>query len=102
MLLTALLPGCAETHRRTQATTNAQGATTAGQSGLGEGTPLGRIRADRPRPDVNRITGHEGHHGFEFPLPPTARGGGHTLSVYGLDPATGDRWELPGSPCQVP
>jgi hypothetical protein len=51
----------------------------------GRGRFLGSVRADRPRSDVNRVTGHPGDHGFEFQIPAWVAAGQHTLYAYALD-----------------
>lgn len=62
----------------------------------------GAARADRPRPDVNRVTGHPGDHGFEWTLPPRFRDGRTThLLAYGLDPAGSPNPLLSGAPKPV-
>jgi beta propeller repeat protein len=67
---------------------------------LAAGRFLGEAAADRPRPDVNRITGYPGDHGFEFALPPGQGGELRSLYVYVLEDSPGsvDALLLDGCP----
>ncbi|MEK7507261.1 MAG: hypothetical protein AAB585_01795 [Patescibacteria group bacterium] len=54
----------------------------AGQGGIF----IGFVKAGLPRPDVNRVTGHAGNHGFRFTVPDQYRDGReHTIYAYGID-----------------
>jgi hypothetical protein len=62
----------------------------------GQGTFIGFINANLPRPD---LTGYLGNHGFNFPIPSQYRDGRtHSLYAYGIDTAGGQNPMLPGSP----
>jgi len=63
------------------------------------GTLLGSFKADRARPDVNRVMKITGNHGFAIPLPAALLDGkAHTISVYANDLAGGLHAQLQQSP----
>ncbi len=64
----------------------------------GGGTHIGTVAANRPRPDVNRVLGLPGNHGFAFPIPVQFHRQPHRLWVYALDTWGGVNPLLPGSP----
>lgn len=68
--------------------------------GAGAGLFLGGYRADRPRPDVNRVhPDAPGDHGFEIVLPPVALDGrDHTLTAVAINSGEGDDTVLGNSP----
>lgn len=78
-----------------------------GQAGSG-GIFLGSYTTDVSRPDVNRLYGATGNHGFNIPTPESMRDGGiHTVFVYAINPVSGKHNPLlTGSPktlsCPVP
>ena len=58
-----------------------------------------RQRADKPRPDVNEVTGYPGDHGFVFMLPGAALDGGvHTINLIAQDVGDSGNKTLNNSP----
>lgn len=78
-----------------------------GQAGSG-GVFLGSYTTDVLRPDVNRLYGATGNHGFNIPTPESVRDGrSHTVFVYAINPVSGKNNPLlTGSPktisCPLP
>jgi|CXWL01.1.fsa_nt_gi endonuclease/exonuclease/phosphatase (EEP) superfamily protein YafD len=66
---------------------------------LDGGTFIGTINANKSRPDVNRVTGYPGNHGFNFQIPiQYIDGRNHTLYAYGIDITNNNNRLLTGSP----
>ena len=63
--------------------------------------PLYVALADKPRPDVNQVTGYPGNHGFQLKIPSQFRDGKwHPVYVYGIDAegSPDSNFQLIGSP----
>ncbi|MFT7626233.1 MAG: hypothetical protein ACI9WU_005428 [Myxococcota bacterium] len=56
-------------------------------------------RADKPRPDVNEVTGYPGDHGFTFQLPAAAMDGNpHSIELIAVDVGDSPNFQANGSP----
>ena len=66
---------------------------------IGQGKFAGKTEANSPRPDVNKVIGVPGDHGFIWPIPTEYLDGhAHKLYVYTIDPHGGTHPQLKGSP----
>lgn len=69
----------------------------------GTGCRVVGVTANLPRPDVNRVTGHPGDHGFAIAIPQEFRDGRtHSVRAYGINTGRGINPELSGSPKEFP
>ena len=63
----------------------------------GQGRMAGYVTANQPRPDVNRVTGYPGDHGFSWTIPDEYRNAYRIFYAYGIDSTGGSNTQLTGT-----